>query len=65
MSAQEHDQATKLLAAWAVDTYLPEETAFVESHVAGCAECAVEAASLRETARCLPPWCPLRSPRLR
>ena len=50
MSAHEHEQATVLLAAWAVDSCLPEETAFVESHVARCAECAAEAASLRETA---------------
>ena len=50
MSAHEHEQAMMLLAAWAVDACLPEEAAFVESHVTGCAECAAEGASLRETA---------------
>ena len=50
MSAHEHEQAMVLLAAWTVDACLPEEAAFVESHLARCAECAAEAASLRETA---------------
>ena len=53
MSAHEHEQAMVLLAAWTVDACLPEEAAFVESHVARCAECAAEAASLRETAAVL------------
>src|SRR6266542_3099658 len=53
MSASEHDQVRDLLAAWSLDACSVDEEALVEAHLLGCAECATEAAQLREVAGAL------------
>jgi anti-sigma factor RsiW len=48
-----HDTIRELLAAVALDAATPEETGEVDTHVAGCTECAAELASLRAAAGAL------------
>lgn len=46
----DHDAVFELLGAWAVDACDDDEARLVEAHIAGCVECAREAAKLREAA---------------
>jgi len=41
-----HEEAAGLLGAWALDACEDAEAASVERHLASCADCRVEAASL-------------------
>ena len=50
MAGIDHDQMSELLAAYALDALPPDEAALVEEHLADCARCQSELASLRELA---------------
>jgi uncharacterized protein (TIGR03083 family) len=45
-----HAEVVDLLGAYALDACEPDEAAAIDAHVAGCAECAAEAARLRSAA---------------
>ena len=45
-----HEEAAGLLGAWALDACEDAEAASVERHLASCADCRVEAASLTRAA---------------
>ncbi|MFI7343615.1 maleylpyruvate isomerase N-terminal domain-containing protein [Streptomyces sp. NPDC050085] len=49
----EHASTGELLGAWALNALPPPERAAVPRHLADCAQCAAEAARLRETVRLL------------
>ncbi|MFJ9692783.1 zf-HC2 domain-containing protein [Kitasatospora sp. NPDC101183] len=55
---EQHDALRSLLGAWALGACPPHEAAELERHLRGCAECAADAARLREAAG----WLSLEEP---